>query len=156
MTDCVTTEPIRHIVQCLVLPLLHHSLTDPTHSATPDQGKYCGQRRCQTGNCDHVEVWYLRNWTWKKLLMWYMPLNSLTLIVWNFPGNLGAIFWDSIPGKNAIFPGSNPSAWLTFWDIWCQFFVGFFRLHCWFFPINIIYFAVPEKALFENDHKQAY
>ena len=38
-----------------VLPL-HCSLTDLTQSATPDQGKYCGQRRCQTGNYDHVEV----------------------------------------------------------------------------------------------------
>ena len=53
------------MVRCLVLPLWHHSLTDPTQSATHDQGKYCWQRRCQTGNYDHVEVWYLRNWTWK-------------------------------------------------------------------------------------------
>ena len=35
-----------------VLPLLHRSLTDPTQSATPDQGKYCGQRR--TGNYAEV------------------------------------------------------------------------------------------------------
>ena len=26
-----------------VLPLLDRTLTDPTQSATPDQGKYCGQ-----------------------------------------------------------------------------------------------------------------
>ena len=46
------------MVRCLVLPLLHRSLTYPTQSATHDQGKYCGQRRCQTGNYDHVEVIY--------------------------------------------------------------------------------------------------
>ena len=44
------------IVRCLVLPLLDRSLTYRTQSATSDQGKYCGQRRCQTVDYVYVEV----------------------------------------------------------------------------------------------------
>ena len=91
------------MVRCLVLQLLHSSLTDPTQSATHDQGKYWT-------SMSNRKLWSYRSLIFKELdvknvLMWFMPLKSLTLIVWNFPGNPEAISRDFIPGKNAIFPG---------------------------------------------------
>ena len=73
----------------------------------PYPERYIRSRKVLLSNRDnmYVEVWYLRNWAWKYVLFWFMPLKSLTLIVWKFPGNPGAISRDSVPGKNVVFPG---------------------------------------------------